>query len=99
MGKRAKHNPADVLEIRNFINNELVPPCGGQYFESPNPATGGVYAHVPDSSKTDVDTAVAAAKAAFPGWCARSSGVGLGTCLPAARGCRPVAGNTMYMSM
>jgi acyl-CoA reductase-like NAD-dependent aldehyde dehydrogenase len=35
-----------------------------------NPATGGGFAEAPDADRTDLDRAVAAARAAFPGWAA-----------------------------
>ncbi len=37
-----------------------------------NPATGAVFARCPDASEADLDTAVAAARRAFPEWAARS---------------------------
>jgi aldehyde dehydrogenase (NAD+) len=43
---------------------------GGESFESKNPATGELLAHVATASATDVDAAVAAARAASPGWSA-----------------------------
>jgi aldehyde dehydrogenase (NAD+) len=43
---------------------------GGESFESKNPATGELLAHVATASGADVDAAVAAARAALPGWSA-----------------------------
>lgn len=54
--------------ILNYIGGELVPPAKGQWLENFEPATGEVYSEVPDSSAADVEQAVAAARAAFPGW-------------------------------
>lgn len=54
--------------IANYIGGEFLPPQSGNYLECDNPATGQVYAHVPDSAAADVDAAVAAAQAAFPAW-------------------------------
>ena len=35
-----------------------------------NPATGEIWANVPDGNTEDIDNAVAAARSAFPGWAA-----------------------------
>lgn len=51
-----------------FINNEWVKAASGKTFETLNPATGQVLAEVALAGEADVDVAVAAAKAAFPGW-------------------------------
>jgi aldehyde dehydrogenase (NAD+) len=51
-----------------FINNRWVEPASGQYFESINPATGKPLARIAQAGAADVDAAVAAARAAFPGW-------------------------------
>ncbi len=57
----------------NFIDGRWAPPADGDFFESINPATGRSIALVAQSSKQDVDAAVAAARAAAPGW-ARTPG-------------------------
>ncbi|MBY6092521.1 aldehyde dehydrogenase family protein [Maritimibacter alkaliphilus] len=49
-----------------FIDGAFAEP--GETFESRNPATGEVLAHVTQASTGDVDAAVAAARAAQPGW-------------------------------
>lgn len=54
--------------IRNYINGELSPPLSNEYLDCYEPATGKVYAQVPRSGAADVEKAVQAAKAAFPGW-------------------------------
>jgi len=56
--------------LTNFINGRPVAPRAGAYFENFEPATGKAYGQVPDSDEADVNDAVAAAKAAFPGWAA-----------------------------
>jgi aminomuconate-semialdehyde/2-hydroxymuconate-6-semialdehyde dehydrogenase len=56
------------MQIANFINGQFVPPRSGTYFDDINPATAEVIAVIPDSDERDVDDAVRAAKAAFPGW-------------------------------
>lgn len=54
--------------LQNYINGELVAPVSGNYIDNYQPATGKVYSHIPDSDAADVQLAVDAAKAAFPGW-------------------------------
>lgn len=54
--------------IENFIGGKYQAPLGGQYLDNFNPATGQVSGKIPDSDAADVDLAVKAAKAAFPGW-------------------------------
>ena len=51
--------------FKYFAGNEWHAPADGGYFDSENPATGKVWARVPDCRTADVDRAVAAAKAAF----------------------------------
>jgi aminomuconate-semialdehyde/2-hydroxymuconate-6-semialdehyde dehydrogenase len=57
-----------LRRLANFIGGEFVPPTGGKYFEDINPATEEWIAEVPDSDASDIDRAVAAARAAFPAW-------------------------------
>jgi 1-pyrroline dehydrogenase len=54
--------------LRNLVAGELVDAVDGGVREVVNPATGGVIAEVPEGTQADVDRAVVAAKAAFPGW-------------------------------
>jgi acyl-CoA reductase-like NAD-dependent aldehyde dehydrogenase len=53
---------------RNLVAGELVEAVDGSVREVVNPATGDVIAEVPEGAQADVDRAVAAARAAFPGW-------------------------------
>jgi aminomuconate-semialdehyde/2-hydroxymuconate-6-semialdehyde dehydrogenase len=55
-------------KISNYIAGSLQAPLGGKYIDNINPATGEVYSQTPDSDITDIEEAVGAAKAAFPGW-------------------------------
>jgi len=59
---------AEKTKLRNFIGGKAVDPAEGGTEEVVNPATGAAIAEAPLSTKPDVDAAVAAAKAAFPGW-------------------------------
>jgi aminomuconate-semialdehyde/2-hydroxymuconate-6-semialdehyde dehydrogenase len=57
-----------MIKIRNFIDGKLGAPLGGAYLDLYEPATGQVYAQVPDSGAEDVDAAVKAAERAFASW-------------------------------
>jgi aminomuconate-semialdehyde/2-hydroxymuconate-6-semialdehyde dehydrogenase len=59
-------------KLQNFINGTYVPPKNGQYIDNYEPATGQVYALIPDSDEEDVLAAVAAAETAFPIWSSMS---------------------------
>ena len=50
-----------------LIGGRWVPSASGQSFESIDPATGDVLAHIAESEAVDVDAAVAAARQAFEG--------------------------------
>ncbi len=54
--------------IANYIAGDLQAPLSGKYLDNINPATGEVYSQIPDSDIKDIEEAVGAAKAAFPGW-------------------------------
>jgi aminomuconate-semialdehyde/2-hydroxymuconate-6-semialdehyde dehydrogenase len=56
------------MDLANYIDGRLVPPVGGAWLDDVEPATGAVYARVPDSDERDVELAVAAAGRAFAGW-------------------------------
>lgn len=66
-----------LLRLANFINGDYCAPQGGRYLPVTEPATGKVYAEVPDSGAADVEAAVSAAQAARAGWAAMA---------PSARG-------------
>lgn len=55
-------------KIANYIGGQLLMPANGKFIDNINPATGEVYSQIPDSTATDVQNAVEAAKAAFPAW-------------------------------
>ncbi|MFK7798234.1 MAG: aldehyde dehydrogenase [Aureispira sp.] len=57
-----------MIFLQNYINGELVAPKSGQYLDNYEPATGKIYAQIPDSDAQDVEAAVQAAQAAFPAW-------------------------------
>jgi aldehyde dehydrogenase (NAD+) len=51
-----------------FIDGRWQPATGGHTIEVINPATEQIITRVPAASRADVNAAVAAARAAFPGW-------------------------------
>ena len=54
--------------LHHYVNGRRVTPKGGRFGDVFNPATGEVSGKVPLASAAEVGEAVAAAKAAFPGW-------------------------------
>lgn len=54
--------------LQNFIGGQWVASLSATIEAVPNPATGETLAFVPISTRAELDAAVAAAKAAFPGW-------------------------------
>ena len=56
-----------MQEIKHFINGEFVRSASGKTFANINPATNQPLAFVHEAGKTEVDLAVAAAKAALKG--------------------------------
>ncbi len=57
-----------MKKLLNYINGELLEPHSKEYIENESPVDGQVFSLVPDSDKQDVETAVEAAKKAFPFW-------------------------------
>ncbi|WP_433508758.1 gamma-aminobutyraldehyde dehydrogenase [Nonomuraea sp. CA-143628] len=60
--------------LRNFIDGEFTDPLAAGSMPVLDPATGETIAQAPRSGPEDVDRAVAAAKAAFPGWAETTPG-------------------------
>ncbi|ELU17473.1 hypothetical protein CAPTEDRAFT_228352 [Capitella teleta] len=56
----------EFVQVKNFINGEFTD-CVGM-LDSFNPATGEIWAKIPDSGQNEVDAAVNAATHAFPRW-------------------------------
>jgi malonate-semialdehyde dehydrogenase (acetylating)/methylmalonate-semialdehyde dehydrogenase len=59
-----------VRRLRNYIDGEWIEPKGCEWLDVENPSSGEIIARVPLSGRGDLDTAVAAAQAAFPDWSA-----------------------------
>ncbi len=57
-----------MMHLQNYIDGVMVAPNEGAYIDNIDPSRGTVYSLIPDSDKTDVDQAVAAAEKAFPKW-------------------------------
>jgi aminomuconate-semialdehyde/2-hydroxymuconate-6-semialdehyde dehydrogenase len=57
-------------QLQNYIQGALSDPLGGAWMPVHEPATGAVYARLPDSTPADVDAAAKAARDAFPAWAA-----------------------------
>ena len=72
----APESPGDAYYFLNsynkkfslFINGEWVAPTSAEYFDTISPATKEVLAQIAEGNEQDVNAAVQAAKAAFPGW-------------------------------
>jgi len=58
----------DKIIVENFIGGKFIPIEINNVIPSYNPATGEVWALLPDSSADEVDLAVRAASGAFPSW-------------------------------
>ncbi|NIR32753.1 MAG: aldehyde dehydrogenase family protein [Gammaproteobacteria bacterium] len=59
---------SEVREYRLFINGEFVDAASGRTFETYNPGNGKPISRIAEADAEDVDRAVKAAAAAFPGW-------------------------------
>lgn len=57
-----------MSQIGHFINGQIVVSTSGRSGKVFNPALGAPIAEVGFANKSEIDAAVAAAKAAFPGW-------------------------------
>src|SRR5580765_1440426 len=59
--------PPKVKQTNMLIDGKWLPAASGKTFETVNPCTGDVIAHVAEGDKADVDKAVAAARKALNG--------------------------------
>lgn len=59
---------SNVEVLKPFINGQYVESKTEKYTDAYNPSTGEVTAKVPSCTVGEVEEAIAAAKAAFPGW-------------------------------
>ncbi|HEY1990620.1 MAG TPA: aldehyde dehydrogenase family protein [Acidimicrobiales bacterium] len=63
-------NPQPIVRDRLFIGGEWVPSAGTGTLDVIDSTTEAVMGTIPEGSPKDVDLAVGAARAAFPGWAA-----------------------------
>jgi acyl-CoA reductase-like NAD-dependent aldehyde dehydrogenase len=61
-------NKGAAVEFQNFINGQWTPGRSGKSFETINPANETVLADIAAADLADVETAVQAARDAFPSW-------------------------------
>ena len=59
-----------MIEIRNYIDGNQLAAASGGWLDDAEPATGKVYARIPDSDGRDIEAAVTAATRAFTAWSA-----------------------------
>jgi aldehyde dehydrogenase (NAD+) len=64
-GKQATNLPVKIRQTKMLIDGKWVDSTSGRTFETINPSTGDVIAHVAEGEKPDVDKAVKAARRAF----------------------------------
>ncbi|MBR5409745.1 MAG: CoA-acylating methylmalonate-semialdehyde dehydrogenase [Clostridia bacterium] len=57
-------------KLKYFVNNQFVESKTDKYYELHNPSTGEVTGYAPNCTADEVNAAIAAAKAAYPGWSA-----------------------------
>src|ERR1700744_642330 len=67
---------AEYPEIKLYIDGQWTGGAGGRGDDVVNPATEEVIGRVPFAEPSDVDAAIAAAKAAFPKWRGEDGGRG-----------------------
>ncbi len=54
--------------LENFIGGNFIAPLSSKFMDNINPATGEVFAQIPDSNEKDIELAVAAGKKALDNW-------------------------------
>ncbi len=62
-----------IREYKLFINGEFTDAADGKTFESVDPGNKQVISSIAKAGPRDIDQAVAAAKAAFPGWARKAA--------------------------
>ena len=63
-----------ITTIYNTIGSKQAPALGDVWLDVVNPATAEVFVRCPDSDKSDIESAVIAARKAFPLWSRMSNG-------------------------
>ena len=72
MSQPAEAVSPGIYQLHHFVNGEKIAGDSGRYGDIFNPSLGVKSAEVPLASKSEVETAIAAAEEAFPGWAATS---------------------------
>lgn len=57
-----------MIEIHNYINGELSEPSDKRYLDVYNPSNGSIFSRCPNSTKADLELAVAASNSSFSSW-------------------------------
>lgn len=73
MNKNSR-NKNSSTDLHHFINGKKVAGNSGRSGDVYNPASGQITKQVPLASKTEVESAITAAQAAFPAWAATPAG-------------------------
>ena len=68
----------EIKKLEYYVGNEWRESETGQWMDCYDPSTGKVIARAPQCTASEVEAAVAAAQAAYPGW----------SNTPATSGCR-----------
>ncbi len=80
-----KKNKAQANESHKlFINGAWTNAASGAHFDDLDPATGALFAQVADAGQADIEAAIAAARAAQPGWAAMPPAARAGVLFKAA---------------
>ncbi len=66
--ERLAQRPAFKTHYDNFIGGQWVKPVKGEYFDNISPIDGKPFTKAARSTREDIDLALDAAHAAFPGW-------------------------------
>ena len=69
-GASTQNDKSEMKTLLNYIGGNFQEPLSGNWIDGYNPATGSVYAQIPDSGEADIEAAYQAAHKAFPAWSA-----------------------------
>lgn len=63
-----EYNMNSVTKLKLFINGKFIESESGQWMDICDPSTGALLAQTPRCTSSELEEAVASAKAAYPGW-------------------------------
>ena len=72
MSQPAEAVSSDISQLHHYVNGEAVAGSSGRFGDVFNPSLGIKSGAVPLASKNEIEAAIGAAEAAFPGWAATS---------------------------